>query len=63
MKCKTCGLSKLLHRKVYGISCEKFQPEDEKKAIIKEFEGEDWISLESLREIDFDEIQEVLHNA
>ena len=32
------------------------------KANIKEFDGEKWISLESLREIDFEELQEVLHN-
>ena len=56
MRCKNCGLEKKLH--VRGFICATpkegalgtvFQPEDEKKAIIKEFEGEDRISLESLR--------------
>ena len=34
---------------------------DKLKKLVKEFEGEDWISLESLREIDFEELQEILH--
>ena len=33
------------------------------KDMIKEFDDEDWISIESLREIDNEELMEILHNA